>query len=157
MLAQEAALEADRLESGSHPQDKGLTGTGRPRYCRKCQVRCIVHTKSAWPKRVPLCRLSGCQQVQFTSIIEFPSLLVLPIYYMERHTAQIGHINAGCPFPIRKGQQESFSFCCTMPDITKLCLTDVTGEQCLTAVMLFWVGLWLMCIGATSRQIALYG
>lgn len=44
-----------------------------------------------------------------------------------------------------------------MPDITKLCLTDVTGEQCLTAVMLFWVGLWLMCIGATSRQIALYG
>ncbi|KAK9917860.1 hypothetical protein WJX75_009021 [Coccomyxa subellipsoidea] len=35
---EEAALEADRLESGSHPQDKGLTGTGRPRYCRKCQA-----------------------------------------------------------------------------------------------------------------------
>ncbi|EIE22918.1 zf-DHHC-domain-containing protein [Coccomyxa subellipsoidea C-169] len=30
--------EADRLESGSHRQDKGLTGTGRPRYCRKCQA-----------------------------------------------------------------------------------------------------------------------
>lgn len=41
MSLQEAALEADRLESGSHWQDKGLTGTGRPRYCRKCQV-CLL-------------------------------------------------------------------------------------------------------------------
>ena len=36
--AQEAALEADRYERGDGLPQKGVAGSGRPRYCRKCQV-----------------------------------------------------------------------------------------------------------------------
>ena len=35
---QEAALEADRYERGDGRAEKGVAGSGRPRYCRKCQV-----------------------------------------------------------------------------------------------------------------------
>ena len=36
---QEAQLESDRAEVGSPEQGKGVAGSGRPRYCRKCHVR----------------------------------------------------------------------------------------------------------------------
>ena len=39
MDAQEAQLESDRAEVGSPEQGKGVAGSGRPRYCRKCHVR----------------------------------------------------------------------------------------------------------------------
>ena len=35
---QEAALAADRMEASAGRGDKGVAGSGRPRYCRKCQA-----------------------------------------------------------------------------------------------------------------------
>ncbi|CAK0786961.1 hypothetical protein CVIRNUC_010175 [Coccomyxa viridis] len=35
---EEAQLESDRAEVGSQEQGKGVAGSGRPRYCRKCHA-----------------------------------------------------------------------------------------------------------------------
>jgi hypothetical protein len=55
---QEAALESDRYERGDTRAEKGVAGSGRPRYCRKCQVglhrtRMLSCTMHAQGRRAP--------------------------------------------------------------------------------------------------------
>ena len=39
-LLQEAAAELERLEFATYRPQERLAGSGRPRFCRKCEVRC---------------------------------------------------------------------------------------------------------------------
>ena len=39
VLVQEAAAELERLEFATIRPQERLAGSGRPRYCRKCEVR----------------------------------------------------------------------------------------------------------------------